>query len=167
MIIILLTVYVIHWKIYGNPNLSSVKGVKGPRQRICSSVSLHRTQQYAWWPPLEKWWHGYKSVPEVLSHLLFLIMHANSHFKCLAPNASSLTARQWVWIHSPSFPPFLCGPSMYGSCSISPHVFFRGTCSVCRCRFIVSRGGDQFSIFLGLNCPPNDLPILSINTKLQ
>ena len=65
------------------------------------------------------------------------------------------------------FPPFLCGPSMYGSCSISPHVFFRGTSSVCRCRFIVSRGGDQFSIFLGLSCPPNDLPILSINTKLQ
>lgn len=138
MIIILLTVYVIHWKIHGNPNLSSVKGVKGPRQRICSSVSLHRTQQYAWWPPLEKWWHGYKSVPEVLSHLLFLIMHANSHFKCLAPNASSLTARQWVWIHSPSFPHFcvvrLCtvavqsarmsssgGPPLYvGADSLSP-----------------------------------------------
>lgn len=171
MIIILLTVYVIHWKIHGNPNLSSVKGVKGPRQCICVSGSLHRTQQYAWWLPLEKGWHRYRSVPEVLSHLLFLIFHANSHFKCLAPNASSLTARQWVWIHCPSPPPYLCGPSMYSSYSISPHVFFRRTCSVCGCRFIVSRGGDQFSIFLGLNCPsPNDLPILLIlnsNSCLQ
>lgn len=68
-------------------------------------------------------------------------------------------------------PPYLCGPSMYSSYSISPHVFFRRTCSVCGCRFIVSRGGDQFSIFLGLNCPsPNDLPILLIlnsNSCLQ
>ena len=138
MIIILLTVYVIHWKIHGNPNLSSVKGVKGPRQCICVSGSLHRTQQYAWWLPLEKGWHRYRSVPEVLSHLLFLIFHANSHFKCLAPNASSLTARQWVWIHCPS-PPHICvvllctvaipsarmsssgGPALYvGADSLSP-----------------------------------------------
>ena len=91
MIIILLTVYVIHWKIHGNPNLSSVEGVRSPGQCICIWVSPHRTLQDAWWWPLGKLWHRYKSVPEVLSHMLFLVIHAKSHFRCLALNASSLS----------------------------------------------------------------------------
>ena len=56
------------------------------------------------------------------------------------------------------------------SCSISPQLFFRSNCSLHRCRFGVSLGGDEFNTFLHchLGPKPNLLFIhFSIYSKCQ
>lgn len=60
---------------------------------------------------------------------------------------------------------FLCK-----SCSISPQLFFRNNCSLHRCRFGISLGGDVFNTFLHchLGPKPNLLFIhFSIYSKCQ
>lgn len=44
---------------------------------------------------------------------------------------------------------FLCR-----SCSISPHLFLRRSCSICRCRFNASTGGVEFRVYLGCHLGP-------------
>lgn len=39
-------------------------------------------------------------------------------------------------------------PVLWGSCSASSRVLFRGSCSIYSCKFLVSVGGDEVRIFL-------------------
>ena len=81
----------------------------------------------------------------------WLSLHTGPSVISLLPAGCTLRDRVPIDIISRSLLPistcfiylFLCK-----SCSISPQLFFRSNCSLHRCRFSVSLGGDEFNTFL-------------------